>query len=98
MADQESGGDSARTLWRLSGLGMEFVAALVGAGLLGWLIDYWAGTFPRWTIVGVLLGLLGGGYNFFKQALQASREANEAFQREHPSRRDSPRSTESDRR
>jgi len=63
---------------------MEFIAAVVGAGLVGWLIDQWVGTFPRWTLVGVVLGLIGGGYNFLRQAVEASHQANEAFQREHP--------------
>lgn len=70
--------------WRLSGMGLEFVSAVAGMAVVGWLIDRWAGTTPRWTIVGVVLGLVGGGYNFMAQAVRAGRAADRAYRQAHP--------------
>lgn len=47
-------GDTARA-W---GLALEFVFSTVGALVLGYLIDRWAGTTPRWSFIGLALGLV----------------------------------------
>ena len=62
-------------LWRVSGLGFELVAAVVGFGLIGWFTDRWQGTAPRFTLIGLGLGVVGGGYNFVRSALVMSRAA-----------------------
>ena len=68
--------DSDRAeLWRLSAMGAEFVAAIVGALILGLLLDRWWGTTPVLTITGVVVGLLGGGYNLIRRALRAEKKA-----------------------
>jgi len=77
-------GSISRQAWRLSGMGLEFVSTIAGMALAGWLIDRWAQTSPRWTIVGVVLGLVGGGYNFMRQAVQAGRAAEREYRRAHP--------------
>ena len=72
------GGQSDRDkaeLWRLSAMGTEFVAAIAGMLLLGLLLDKWWGTTPVLTIIGAVVGLLGGGYNLIRQALQAEKKA-----------------------
>lgn len=77
-------GSFSRTAWRLSGLGIEFVAGIAGFGLIGWLIDQWRGTMPLWTLIGAALGLIGGGYNFMRQAIKAGRAADAEYRRKHP--------------
>ena len=72
------GGQSDRDkaeLWRLSAMGTEFVAAIAGMLILGLLLDKWWGTTPVLTIIGAVVGLLGGGYNLIRQALQAEKKA-----------------------
>lgn len=58
---------------RVGGIVGEFSAAILGAVLLGWLIDRWAGTSPRWTAILAGVGILGGGYNFIRRALALNR-------------------------
>lgn len=58
----------------LSGIGMDFVIAVVVMGGLGWLGDYWLKTKPWLLLVGIVLGLIGGSYRFAKAALAANRE------------------------
>jgi len=70
--------------WRLSGLGMELVGAIVGMGLIGWLIDRWQGTSPKATLVCAVIGIVGGGYNFIRSAMKLNREAAAAYRSAHP--------------
>lgn len=72
-----------RPLWRISGLGLELTSAILGMLLVGWILDRWLGTSPRWATVGAVVGVLGGGYNFMRRALALNRKAAEAYQREH---------------
>ncbi|MEC9372720.1 MAG: AtpZ/AtpI family protein [Planctomycetota bacterium] len=73
----------APDLWRISGLGLEFVGIVAGFIFLGWLLDRWLGTLPWITLVSAVFGLVGGSYKFAREAMQASRRANEAYRREH---------------
>ncbi|MEO1512818.1 MAG: AtpZ/AtpI family protein, partial [Planctomycetota bacterium] len=41
-------------------LGTELLASLVGGGLIGFAIDYFAGTFPWFMLILGGLGLVGG--------------------------------------
>ncbi len=75
---------NAPDLWRLSGLGIEFVASIVGGGVIGWLLDRWLGTSPWLLVAGLFAGLVGGGYNFFRDAMAASRRAQADYRRDHP--------------
>lgn len=65
--------------WKLSGMGMELFGSIVGAGLIGWLIDRFAGTEPRWLMIGLLVGMIGGGWNFYGKAMRMNRIAMEAY-------------------
>ena len=69
---------------RLAGMGMELGAAVAGFCLLGVWIDYRYDTKPYGTLVCALLGLLGGMFNFIRQALRAVKEQT-------PSRKDQDR-------
>ena len=71
---------------RLSGIGLELVAAIVGMMLLGWAVDRWLGSSPVWMLVGLTLGFIGGGYNFIREAMASNRQAKEAYDREHARR------------
>jgi F0F1-type ATP synthase assembly protein I len=66
----------------LSGIGIEFVAAVGGFTALGWWIDRHFGTSPTGLLICVALGLIGGTYNLVRQALAASREAQKDDERQ----------------
>ncbi len=70
---QSGGSGGGGELWRLSGLGMEFVSAIAAGGLIGWLFDRWLGTKPTGVLIGLLVGILGGGWVLIRQALEANR-------------------------
>jgi F0F1-type ATP synthase assembly protein I len=62
---------------RHAGIGLELAGAVAGFALIGYWIDSRYGTSPWGLVVGVVLGLGGGLYNFVKQSLQATHEAQE---------------------
>ena len=51
--------------WRLSS---EFIAAILGGGGLGWVIDHFLGTSPWGLIVCVLLGFAAGVFNVMRES------------------------------
>ena len=60
---------------RHSGVGLELAGAVAGCALVGYWVDRHFGTYPWGLVVGVVLGIVGGLYNFVREALQATREA-----------------------
>jgi ATP synthase protein I len=62
---------------RHSGVGLELAGAVAGFALVGYWIDRHYGTTPWGLVVGVALGMVGGLYNFVREALQATREAQQ---------------------
>ena len=62
---------------RHSGVGLELAGAVAGFALVGYWIDRHYGTSPWGLVVGVVLGIVGGLYNFVKEALRATREAQQ---------------------
>ncbi len=62
-------------LARLSGIGFELVAAVVGFTLVGLWVDRHYDTGPWGVLIGLALGLVGGMYNLIRQSLLATREA-----------------------
>lgn len=64
-------------LWRYAGLGMEFAGAIIGATIVGLIIDSQAGTAPWGVLVGLLLGTIGGLYLFITHALRALRDSQQ---------------------
>jgi len=86
--DQSDDAQLSRTeLWRLSAMGTEFVAAIAGMLLLGFLLDRWWGTTPVLTIIGSVVGLLGGSYNLIRQAINAGKKAPTSDKRDRPDQR-----------
>lgn len=67
-------------------MGMELAGSIAGMLLIGWLVDRWLGTSPRWTTVGGLVGLVGGGLNFFRTALIVSKRQAEETERRRSAR------------
>ena len=55
-------------------MGFEFAAAVIGFVLVGYWIDRKYGCQPKGVLIGAELGILGGGYNLIRTALQASRQ------------------------
>ena len=55
----------------LAGLGMELAAAVIGGTLLGLWIDRSYGSAPWAAVIGGLVGIVGGLYNFVRQANRA---------------------------
>jgi F0F1-type ATP synthase assembly protein I len=69
-------GRNADTQWiKLSGLGIELVAAIGGFTLAGYFWDRHFGTGPWGLLIGALLGLIGGMYNLIRQSLSATRDS-----------------------
>ncbi len=63
-------------LWAISGLGVEFFAAIAGMGLIGWAIDrFIVGSGNSALLICLVIGILAGGSNFIRQALALNRKA-----------------------
>ncbi len=72
-----AGKKRTRPTWiRFSGMGFEFAAAIIGFVLVGYWIDQHYDSKPKGVLIGAALGILGGGYNLIRTALQASRQVN----------------------
>ena len=65
--------DQRGALLRYASMGVELAAAIVGLTLLGLWIDHRFETGPTGLLVGVSLGVVGGFYNFMREAVQLSR-------------------------
>jgi ATP synthase protein I len=78
--------DEATTvsLARLTGMGTEFLSAILAGGGIGWLIDYWLGSRPTGLIIGLIAGIIVGGVTFIRHALAANKAASDAYARSHP--------------
>jgi ATP synthase protein I len=66
---------SRSSLARLSGIGVELVAAIAGFTFAGYWWDRHFGTHPWGVLTGAILGVVGGMYNVIRQSLAATREA-----------------------
>lgn len=62
---------------KLAGIGFELAAAVGGFTFLGYLWDRHFGSSPWGTLVGAILGLIGGMYNLIRQSLLATRSSGE---------------------
>jgi len=59
----------------LAGLGFELLAAVIGFAFVGYWIDRHYETAPWGLIIGAILGIVGGLYNFVRVAIRASRRS-----------------------
>lgn len=75
--EPKSGKDSSR----LSGIGFEFVGAVVGLTLAGYFWDGHFGTGPWGILTGLVLGLIGGTYNMIRQSALANRTSGRGIKK-----------------
>jgi F0F1-type ATP synthase assembly protein I len=59
---------------RYAGMGVELAGAIIGLTLLGYWIDRHYATEPAGVIIGAAVGIVGGLYNFIRQALRLTAE------------------------
>jgi len=55
-------------------LGIQLAAAVVLFFLVGWWLDTRMGTSPAFTLIGMLLGFVGGMIKFFRSAAEMSKK------------------------
>jgi len=55
-------------------MGFELAAVIVGLTLVGLWVDRRFGTGPTGLLIGAGLGIVGGFYNFIREALRMNRE------------------------
>jgi F0F1-type ATP synthase assembly protein I len=77
-----------RSLLRLASAGTELAAAVIGLTLLGWWFDRGFDTNPVGVLVGAGLGIVGGMYNFLRDAWRFSQEDSAKDQDRRPQDRD----------
>jgi ATP synthase protein I len=59
---------NSRDIGQAFRLSAEFVAGVVAGGVIGWLVDYFAGTSPWGLIVCLILGFCAGMLNLLRAA------------------------------
>lgn len=69
-------------------MGTELAGAICGLTLVGYWVDRHYGTGNTGVIIGASIGVVGGMYNFLRQALALSRSTESAAQRQREARRD----------
>ena len=62
----------------MSGMGFDLLAAVIGFTFIGYWIDRKYATGPWGVVIGAVLGIVGGLYNFLRLALRASRTSAES--------------------
>jgi len=85
MSDNHSNPDSKRgdrarqaKAW---GIALDPVYGMIGMGLIGYGIDYLAGTGFRWALILGLTGLVVGFYRFIREAMDLNREQTKSNSR-----------------
>ncbi len=67
-------GQPSPGLMRYAGMGVELGGAIIGFTLVGLWIDHRYGTQPKGVMIGAVLGIVGGMYNFLRQAILLAKE------------------------
>ncbi|MEQ9616582.1 MAG: AtpZ/AtpI family protein [Phycisphaerales bacterium] len=78
-ADEKRKKEERSQLYRLSGIGMEFASAIIGMLVLGLIIDYFAGTGQRWTVICLIIGIVGGMTNLIRAGYKLNRDAQRDY-------------------
>lgn len=79
MADQQP----SRPPWmKLSGIGIEFAAAVGGFALVGFWVDLKFQTKPWGVLIGAVLGLTGATYNLIKASMAAFKESDAQYKKD----------------
>jgi ATP synthase protein I len=66
--------DMLASWYRMTGVGVEFIIAVLLFGGLGWLADRWLGTRPWLMLTGGALGFAGGLWLLIKMARRSFRQ------------------------
>lgn len=77
-ADQRTQRERARQAKAWS-IALDPVYGIIGFGLVGYGIDYFTGTFPRWTGIMAILGLIAGFWRFIKEAKNLNAENSQKW-------------------
>ena len=64
--------EELRLGWRMAGLAFTMAAEVAAGALIGWLIDWLAGT-DRWILIGSIVGIAVGMWSFIKGGIQLNR-------------------------
>ncbi len=67
-------GQPSPGLMRYAGMGVELGGAIIGFTLVGLWIDHRYGTQPKGVMIGAVLGIVGGMYNFIRQAILLTKQ------------------------
>lgn len=62
---------------QVSAIGTEFAVAVVGGGVLGWLIDTWLKTAPWALLGGCVFGLVWGFIRFIRSGLELAARSDQ---------------------
>ena len=65
--------EQLRLLWRVAGMAFMLSAEVAAGAGVGWLIDRWQGTHPRWLTIGGVVGIVVGLTGLLKAAFSLSR-------------------------
>ncbi|TVQ79770.1 MAG: AtpZ/AtpI family protein [Phycisphaeraceae bacterium] len=71
----QKGSQNEQSPWVAATMGVELAGSIAAGALIGWLIDQWLGSAPRGVTIGAILGIVGGGLNFARQAINISRSS-----------------------
>ncbi len=76
----------SQTPWsRYAGMGFEFAAAIGAFMLMGWWVDrHWGIEGRKGLLIGTLIGVIGGTYNFIREAVGALRESERQGRKKRP--------------
>jgi len=75
---------SMENLSKVSTIGTNFAFSVVGMGIIGFTMDYFIKSSPKWLIASLAFGLIGGGYRFIRDALAANKQAAAQAARRRP--------------
>jgi len=67
-------------------MAFELLGAIFLFTAIGWGLDYALKSGHRWTLVGAIVGIVAGGYQFIRKAIALNKRELEKYRREHASR------------
>lgn len=70
-ASQED--EELRLGWRMAGLAFTMSSEAAAGTLVGWLVDYFAGTTPTGLLTGAIIGIAVGMLSFIRGAFQLNK-------------------------
>ena len=83
-ARQHSASDQLRLMWRVAGMATLMSSEVAAGAGIGWLVDRWQGTAPRWMTIGGLVGLAIGMTGFVRSAFRLNRSMSPPPVRREP--------------